>query len=519
MSAEKIAATHLERLAVIYVRQSTPGQLRNHPESTARQYGLADRARELGWSSERIRTIDVDLGRGAGDHAKGTRAGFDELCRLLARGQVGGVFGIEISRLARNTVEWFQLLDLCRVHDAAIIEDSHVYSPSRDDDSLILGIKGTMSASELSILRARMEGGRRNKALRGALYWRVAAGFVREGDTIRKDPDQRVQTAILEVFRIFRETGTARQAAARLRDMDVELPVRNHSSGTIEWRPASYQRVLRTLQNPAMGGAYAYGFRRGRPRDAPLRPVEEQWDVLLPERHEGYVNWQEWLDIKEQLARNHSFRDGSRGGARKGPALLQGLVVCGHCGYGMAVDYNKRGWSYVCKAVDPARHGRRGCGSMGGKRVDQAVMRLFFETATPAGAEAAIQAAADVAGRAEAELRRWQQTLEHCRYQAQLAERRYRQVDPDNRLIAATLEREWEEALVALQEAEQALAAARAEQREPPPPESFAELGSSLKRVWQADTTSNADRKRLLGCLVDQVTIEIDREAMARQTG
>ena len=168
MSAEKIAATHLERLAVIYVRQSTPGQLRNHPESTARQYGLADRARELGWSSERIRTIDVDLGRGAGDHAKGTRAGFDELCRLLARGQVGGVFGIEISRLARNTVEWFQLLDLCRVHDAAIIEDSHVYSPSRDDDSLILGIKGTMSASELSILRARMEGGRRNKALCGA---------------------------------------------------------------------------------------------------------------------------------------------------------------------------------------------------------------------------------------------------------------------------------------------------------------------------------------------------------------
>ena len=171
------------------------------------------------------------------------------------------------------------------------------------------GIKGTMSASELSILRARMEGGRRNKALRGALYWRVAAGFVREGDTIRKDPDQHLQTAILEVFRIFRETGTARQAAARLRDMDVELPVRNHSSGMIEWQPASYERVLRILGNPAMGGAYAYGFRRGRPRDAPLRPVEEQWDVLLPERHEGYVSWQEWLDIKEQLARNHSFRE------------------------------------------------------------------------------------------------------------------------------------------------------------------------------------------------------------------
>ena len=406
MSAGKIAATHLDRLAVIYVRQSTPGQLRTHPESTARQYGLADRARELGWSSDRIRTIDADLGRSAGDHNRGARAGFDELCRLLARDQVGGVFGIEISRLARNTIEWFQLLDLCRVHDVAIIEDSHVYLPSRDDDSLILGIKGTMSASELSILRARMEGGRRNKALRGALYWRVAAGLVREGDRIRKDPDQRVQSAILEVFRMFREAGSGRQTAARLRDMDMELPVRNHSSGTIEWQPASYERVLRILGNPAMGGAYAYGFRRGRPRDTQLRPVEEQWDVLLPERHEGYVSWQEWLDVKEQLARNHSHRDGSRNDARKGAALLQGLVVCGHCGYGMTVHYNKRGWSYTCKAVEPTRLDRRGCCSIGGKRVDQAVMRLFFETATPAGAEAAVQAAADVAGRAEADLRR-----------------------------------------------------------------------------------------------------------------
>ena len=169
------------------------------------------------------------------------------------------------------------------------------------------------------------------------------------------------------------------------------------------------------------------------------------------------------------------------GDARKGPALLQGLVVCGHCGYGMTVHYNKRGWSYTCKAVEPTRLDRRGCCSMGGKRVDQAVMRLFFETATPAGAEAAVQAAADVAGRAEADLRRWQQALEHCRYQARLAECRYRQVDPDNRLIAATLERQWETALVALQEAEHALAAARAEQHEPPPPETFAELGSSLE--------------------------------------
>ena len=402
MSTAKIAPRHLERQAVVYVRQSTPGQLRNHRESTARQYALRERARDLGWPESRIRTIDADLGHSAGEHAKGTRTGFDELCRLLARDRVGGVFGLEISRLARNTMEWFQLLDLCRTHDVALIEDSHVYLPSSDDDSLILGIRGTMSASELSVLRARMEGGRRNKALRGALYWRVAGGFVREGDGIRKDPDQRVQASIIAVFRAFREAGTARQAAALLRDREISLPLRDHSSGALEWRPASYDRTLRVLKNPAMGGAYAYGLRRGRGHGAPLLAVHEQWEVLLPERHEGYVAWQEWLDIQEQLASNHFYRDGSRGPAREGPALLQGLVVCGHCGYGMAVKYNARGWSYMCGVPDPTSHRRRGCCSMGGKRLDRAVVRLFLEMATPGGAQAAVRAAADVAARADA---------------------------------------------------------------------------------------------------------------------
>ena len=217
----------------------------------------------------------------------------------------------------------------------------------------------------------------------------------------------------------------------------------------------------------------------------------------------------EWLEVQERLASNHPYRDGnSRGPAREGPALLQGLVVCGHCGYGMAVNYNARGWMYVCSVTDPTSHRKRGCCSMGGKRLDREVARLFLEMATPAGAEAAVRATAEAAERADAGLRRWEQALEHCRYQAALAERRYRQVDPDNRLIAATLEREWEAALVALQEAEQALAAARAEQSPPPAPEAFAELGSSLERVWDAPTTPNSDRKRLLGCLVEQVTIE-----------
>ena len=512
MSATKLGARHLERLAAVYVRQSTAKQVRGNRESGRRQYGLVERAVEMGWARDRIRTIDGDQGQGAGAAAQGTRSGFDELCRLLALDQVGGVFGIEVSRLARNTVEWFQLLDLCRMHEVALIEDSQVYLPSRDDDGLILGIKGTLSAAELSVLRSRMEGGRRNKALRGALYSRVAAGFVRSGETIRKDPDQRVQGAIEAVFETFREAGTARQAAAVLRERGIELPVRDHSEGVIRWQPASYHRTLRVLKNPAMGGAYAYHFLRGRDRSTPLRPVEEQWEILQPEHHEGYVSWPAWQDVQEQLARNHSHPEGARGPAREGPALLQGLVVCGHCGYGMHVQYNAKGWAYQCTVPEPVTRQRRGCVSAGGKRIDREVARRFLELASPAGAEAAMQAAAEAGERAASALRRWEQALQQCRYEARLAQRRYRQVDPDNRLVAATLEREWEQAEVALQEAERALAVARAEQQEPPPAAFFAELGAQLARVWEAPTSSNADRKRLLGCLLEQVTIENRRQ-------
>ena len=513
MSATRITARQLERLAVVYVRQSSPGQVLRNRESTARQYGLAERAVEMGWARDRIRTIDADLGKSAAGAAKGTRGGYEELCRLLALDQVGCIFGIEVSRLARNTVEWFQLLDLCRVHEVAIVEDRSVYLPSRGDDEMVLGFKGQLSASELSVHRARMEGGKRNKALRGALYFRVAAAFERSGETIRKHPDQRVRGATEAVFATFREAGSARQAAALLRERGVELPVRDHSAGVILWKPASYERVLRVLKNPAMGGAYAYRFLRGRDRGTPLRPVEEQWEFLQPGHHEGYVSWQRFLEVQEQLARNHLYPQGARGPAREGPALLQGLAVCGHCGYGMGTKYNAKGWAYGCSRKDPASRARRGCFSTGGKRIDREVARLFLERAGPAGAEAAVQAAAEAAGRADAGLRRWEQGLEHCRYEARLAERRYRRVDPDNRLVAATLEREWEQAQGALQQAEQALALARAERQGPPPPEHFAELGARLDRVWEAPTTSNADRKRLLGCLLEQVTLENRREA------
>ena len=262
-----------------------------------------------------------------------------------------------------------------------------------------------------------------------------------------------------------------------------------------------------------MGGAYAYGLRRGIGHGMPLRPVSERWEILQPGRHEGYVSWPQWLEVQDQLERNHTRPQGARGPAREGRALLQGLAVCGQCGHAMSVHYNQRGSVYQCSRMDKVRFGPGSCGSVGGKRIDAALARLFVETATPAGAEAARQAAREVAERDRLALRRWEQALEHCRYEARLAERRYRQVDPDNRLIAATLERDWEHALIAVKQAEDALEAARSRQPEPPPPELFTNLGASIARVWEAPSTTMADRKRLLGCLVEEVVLQIDREA------
>ena len=375
------------------------------------------------------------------------------------------------------------------------------------------GIKGTVSAAELSVLRARMEGGRRNKALRGELWSRVAIGFVRDRCGIRKNPDERVQTAILSVFARFREAGTARQATRLLREAGEQIPVRSQPDAVVTWEDASYERVLRIVKNPAMGGAYAYGLRRGIGHGMPLRPVSERWEILQPGRHEGYVSWPQWLEVQDQLERNHTRPQGARGPAREGRALLQGLAVCGQCGHAMSVHYNQRGSVYQCSRMDKVRFGPGSCGSVGGKRIDAALARLFVETATPAGAEAARQAAREVAERDRLALRRWEQALEHCRYEARLAERRYRQVDPDNRLIAATLERDWEHALIAVKQAEDALEAARSRQPEPPPPELFTNLGASIARVWEAPSTTMADRKRLLGCLVEEVVLQIDREA------
>jgi len=423
---------------------------------------------------------------------------------------VGGILGIEVSRLARNTVEWFQLLDLCRLNDTILVEDHQLYAPSREDDGLILGIKGTFSAAELSVLRARMEGGRRSKAQRGELYATPVCGFVREGNSLRKDPDLRVQAAIEEVFTRFREGGSGLQATILLREAGVDLPSRPPGADEVHWHEATYSRVMQILRNPAMGGAYAYGkLRYAYDDDGALRAPEERWRVLKPDHHEGYVSWSVWLDVQETLAANSTVRQRRRGASREGAALLQGLAVCGHCGRSAQVRYNK-GRSYYCNLRTEDLGRLRSCFSVGGIEIDKVVAHHFLERVSPAGVEAAREAAQMIAQRAQTALKHQQLEVDHCRYEASLAERRYRRVDPDNRLIASTLEREWEAALKALESAEFAYETARAQQPEAPPASFLADLGAALERVWNAPETTHRDRKRLLACLIEEATLQVD---------
>ena len=512
---EKIKPHHLARNAVIYVRQSTPGQVMSNRESSDRQYALADQARELGWRPNQIDTIDTD--QGVSGSFAGEREGFARLQDEIAHGRVGAVFGLEVSRLARNSVEWFQLLDWCRTTDTLLVEGRQVYAPARHDDSLVLSIKGALSETETFLIVARMRGGLQNKAARGELYHMVPIGYVRDGASLRKDPDRQIQNAIEAVFSSFREQGSARRTTQALCDAGQKLPGWRRSGAEITWSEASYSRVMAILNNPLMGGAYVYGRQRtervlddnDRLRKVTRRVAREDWQVLIEDHHEGYVSWTEWLDIQERLSQN-ARRRGHSGAVREGKALLQGRVVCGHCGRSLQVGYGK-GLSYHCPSRSDGS-GRGGCMRVGGKRIDDLVAREVLEAASPSGVEAAARAFELQESREQEALRGLQLEVERCDYEASLAERRYRKIDPDNRLVADTLERDWETALRALAEARAVLDRARDRRPALPPLERLNELGKRLLDVWTAACVTPRDRKRLLACLVEEVMLSIDRE-------
>ncbi len=511
-----IRPTHLERQAVVYVRQSTQQQVLSNVESGRLQYGLRELALEWGWSEGRVETIDEDLGvSGSGTEQ---RSGFRRLLMKVAQEEVGVVLGLDASRLARNTADWFELLRWLRLTDTLVAKDGRVYDLKESDSRLVLGIEGTLSEEDLFRIQGRLRQGRMNKAARGELYSQVPPGFQLRGKELVKDPDERVRKAIEAVFARFEEAGSARQAAKRLQAEGQKLP--GGSRGE-EWKPATYRRVLQLLRNPAMGGMYVYGRTQtkvrveepGKVRKVVVQVPREEWLVELGEHHEGYVTRQHWEAVQKRLRDNSSAQ--GRGAAREGRALLQGLAVCARCGRGMHVKYGSSA-RYLCPGKDSGL-ARAGCFSVSGARVDQWVSGRFLEAAGNGGVQAALRAESVLQERETGRLRGYELELEQRTYRAALAERRYKAEDPDNRLVMRSLGAEWEAALAAQESARTELERAREAQqpglRQGKAVEVLAELGADVRALWESAHVDARDRKRLLATLVDEVLLEVDREA------
>jgi DNA invertase Pin-like site-specific DNA recombinase len=525
----KITATHLSRQAIVYLRQSSAAQVEHNRESTERQYALASKARELGWPEDRILVIDEDLGlSGSGSVA---RSGFARLTAEVALAHVGLVLGLEVSRLARNNADWHRLIDLAGLTDTLIGDADGIYHPALFNDRLLLGLKGTMSEAELHVLRARLNGGIRNKAARGELRRGLPVGFVwgeADGEVLLH-PDEAVITAIRTIFARFTETGSARRVWLWFRDQGLQLPLQMSAYTEIRWVEASYHAVHQILSNPVYAGAYVYGKTRTettlKPSGARRKRIKhlprDQWQVLIKEHHRGYIDWQTYEANQQRIAKNTRPGPHKAGGAvREGSALLQGLASCGHCGRRLRTHYSGRNSTpgYHCSGEHLVEGRGSYCLNIGGVQIDDAVARAFLAALEPATIAATLAAAEQLEMDREAALKHWRLGVERASYAASLAERRYRAVDPDNRLVARGLERAWEESLNAVETAKAELA--RRENERPRILSSeersrIGTLGPDLATVWRAATTTPRDRKELLGTLIEEVILKVERDKSA----
>jgi excisionase family DNA binding protein len=512
-TSAKITRAHLERLAVVYVRQSTLAQVRDHGESTQRQYALTSDAERLGWPAEQVLVIDADLGMsGRGGSA---RTGFKDLVGRVCCGEVGAVFGLEVSRLARSSADLQRLLELCSLTDTLIIDGDGAYDLGRFNDRLLLGLKGTMSEAELHLLAGRLQGARRAAAARGELRFPLPVGFVYDDDgQVALDPDEEVRAAIADVFACFEQTGSAYAVVGAFADR--RFPARAYGgawAGQLRHGRLTHSRALTVLRNPAYAGAYVFGRRRSRRHVEPDGTIRarttmlprEQWGVVIHDHHPGYITWQQFLRNEQRLAANRTC-DGARP-TREGSALLQGIVRCGCCGRSMSTFYTSDGKpGYDCGYSRADRAGTPGCRGVMGKVIEQAVAERLLAAVAPDQIALALQAADTVADRRGRATRAVELRVERARYDAARAERAFHQCDPDNRLVARTLEKRWEAKLHELADAEAELARQAAEPA-PPARADIQALAHDLPRLWAAPTTSHRDRKRLLRALIADVTL------------
>jgi DNA invertase Pin-like site-specific DNA recombinase len=528
---QKVTASHLKREAYLYVRQSTMHQVLENTESTQRQYALRERAVALGWPLERIVVVDSDLGQ-SGASAQG-RQGFQRLVAEVGLGHVGIVLGLEVSRLARSSSDWHQLLEICAMTDTLILDEDGIYDPAQFNDRLLLGLKGTMSEAELHVLRARMRGGLINKARRGELKTPLPIGFVYgPGDRVVLDPDQQVQQAVRLLFECFRRSGSASRTVREFREQSLPFPRRMRRGphkGELVWGPLLHSTVLHTLHNPRYAGVFFFGRTRWHKTVSGGHHIDQippdQWLACIRDAHPGYISWEQYEDNLRRLRANDRAygSDRRRSPAREGPALLQGLVICGRCGGRMTIRYHQRrdGRSvpdYVCMR-DRIERGAPVCQVISGAGLDDAIGNLLVEAVTPLALEVALTVQQELTARTEQADRLRRQQVERARYEADLAQRRYLQVDPNNRLVADVLEADWNAKLREVAAAQETYERQRQQDRLVLDDQRRAEilgLATDFPRLWLDPHTTDRDRKRMVQLILEDVTlIRTDRVTAA----
>jgi len=518
----KITPEHLARGAYVYVRQSTADQLMHNHESRRRQYGLAEKAQGLGWSD--VVVIDDDLGRSGGGIA---RPGFERLLVAICEGRVGIVLAVEASRLARNGRDWHTLLEFCALVDCVIADEDGIYDPRSPNDRLLLGMKGTMSEMELSILRQRSLEALKQKARRGELFLTVAIGYVKiRHDRIQIDPDLRIREALQLVFTKFSEFQSIRQVHLWLRQEQITLPAVDYGpeGRVVVWKLPVYNTIHHILTNPLYGGAYVFGRTKnqvtlegGRKRVVRgVRKEREDWQVLLIDHHEGYISWHDFERNQRLITDNATGKGGwTRGPLRKGEALLAGLLRCGHCGRKLHVAYSGAGGNtarYHCQGAH-LNHGTERCISFGNLRVDQGVGAEVIRLLQPLGIDAAIRAIEAQDIEADQARHHVELALEQARYEAAHARRQYDAVDPDNRLVAGELERRWNETLLAVRALEERLEATTA-RRAPTVSDGdrarIMALGADLEKAWHHPAATPETRKRILRTVLSEIVARVE---------
>lgn len=517
---QKVKTAHLKRNAYLYIRQSTLRQVFDHSESTKRQYALRQRAVALGWPEDRIIVIDSDLGQSGASAVD--REGFKRLVTEVGLGRAGIVLGLEVSRLARNSTDWHRLLEICALTDTLILDEDGIYDPAHFNDRLLLGLKGTMSEAELHVLRARLQGGILNKARRGELIIRPPVGLSYDEGKLIRDPDQQVQAALRLLFDTFRRTGSATATVKAFKRQRLLFPRRVNTGphkGDLVWAVLGHSQVLRILHNPRYAGAFVYGMNRIRKTvDGEIKIMhlpKDEWEILIPGAHQGYLGWEDYERNLRALRQNAQANgpERRRSPAREGPALLQGLILCGRCGERMTVRYHHRHGrllpEYVCQR-DGVEYAGPLCQRIPGAGIDEAVGELLVQAVSPLTLDIALTVQQELQRRLEEADRLRHKQVQRAQYEADLARRRYMRVDPDNRLVADSLEAEWNSKLRMLTEVQQECEHQREQDRQVLSEEQRAAilaLATNFPALWRDPRTPDRERKRMIRLLLEDVTL------------